>query len=758
MVVASHGTPARASSAVLPNPRRVPMLSLRAPRLALLAALAAFAIAGCDQPTEPLVRRAPPPRLAVGGAGPIDLGTLGGFVSEAYDINEAGQVVGYSTDASGATRAFLWTQAGGMIDLGDLGGGEAIAYSINESGQVAGESLTDAGDWHAFLWTAAGGMADLGTLPGGLESAAYTINDAGVVAGDAENAAGEWAFFTWSSSGGMVDRSAGTAFSAWMINSAGHVSGCCSDPLAPTASLYDGASFVELGTLAGGTVSVGQAVNDADQVVGWSDSDAGIFAFLWQQPPGGTASMVSLGDLGGGFSEALDINDATPVQVTGFSYTSTDGPFAFVWTAAGGMQSLGTLTGGTYSYGYAINDAGQVVGSSEDASGEQHATMFVVTGGAANHAPVVNAGPDQSRPFGRSTFIPVDFTDADAGDGPWSYTIDFGDGRTISQTAASPGPQTPWLHNYAPGTYTVTVAVVDGRGAVGTDQVIVTMVPNATPVAVINGPYTGSEGKTVCFTTTGTADPNLESLTLWVETGYGTATVWGANPCYTYPDDGTFTVTLHARDPSGAEGTATTTATIANVAPTATWSAPSQITEGLAHVLSLSNAFDAGPADRPTLQYAFDCGNGAGQTAWSASVTSVTCPAYPNQLASPAPLRGLVRDDEGVVTTYTRSLTVVNALPVVSLVATSPTTFQAGGTFAVQGSFTDRGVNDGPWTYELIWGTSIPSTTGTASAPGALPPFSRVYATPGVYRVGLQVKDQDDKPVLSTQITITVTP
>jgi probable HAF family extracellular repeat protein len=62
--------------------------------------------------------------------------------SEAHGLNDAGQVVGYSDDATGR-QAFLWDAVGGMQGLGDLPGGNvaSYAYDINNVEQVVGQVL-----------------------------------------------------------------------------------------------------------------------------------------------------------------------------------------------------------------------------------------------------------------------------------------------------------------------------------------------------------------------------------------------------------------------------------------------------------------------------------------------------------------------------------------------------------------------------------------------------------------------------------------
>jgi len=103
------------------------------------------------------------------------------------DLNDAGEIVATQPGTTGWSKGTLWTPSGGGYqerDLGTLGGAVTDVWDVNERGEAVGSSgLTDGVESHAYLW-ADGAMTDLGTF-GGPYSTAYGINDRGAVVGSA---------------------------------------------------------------------------------------------------------------------------------------------------------------------------------------------------------------------------------------------------------------------------------------------------------------------------------------------------------------------------------------------------------------------------------------------------------------------------------------------------------------------------------------------------------------------------------------------
>ena len=253
----------------------------------------------------------PPPT----GFSVTNLGTLGGTESEARAINNNGQIVGYSFNASQKRRAFSYNN-GQMSDLGTLGGADSEANDINDSGLIVGQAKNAAAKNRAFLYNGTS-MQDLGTF-GGEESYASSINNSNQITGAATIETGNYHAFR-----------------------------------AQNNQLQD------LGVL-NGYYSYGRGINSAGKVVGFSyldGSDGGVRGFLYQN------SMTAIGTLGGRDSSATAINDSD--QIVGSSaYLQNSGTqHAFLYSG-GQMQDLGTL-GAAQSFAEDINNAGQVVGSVE---------------------------------------------------------------------------------------------------------------------------------------------------------------------------------------------------------------------------------------------------------------------------------------------------------------------------------------------------------------------------------------------------------
>ena len=135
-----------------------------------------------------------------------DLGTFGGTIGCAVNLNSRGQVVGYSNLAGDtAAHPFLWDR-GMLVDLGTFGGDIGVATAINEAGDAVG-AATLPGDQvqHAALWRRSE-KTDLGTVDDDPCSGADAINsNQQVVGGGDDCQRGNHIAFLWENGGPMVD-------------------------------------------------------------------------------------------------------------------------------------------------------------------------------------------------------------------------------------------------------------------------------------------------------------------------------------------------------------------------------------------------------------------------------------------------------------------------------------------------------------------------------------------------------------------------
>ncbi len=253
-------------------------------------------------------------------------------------------------------------------------------------------------------------------------------------------------------------------------------------------------------------------------------------------------------------------------------YTSTEGT-AIPMSAAGSTDP----DGDALTYSWSFGDGGVATGATVThtyAQNGSYAVRVIVTDArgladtASTTATIANVPPTFAPATGATIYSGDTYSGSgsftDPGSDAFTATVNYGDDMTVSALPLD-GRSFALSHRYTnPGTFTITVMVSDGTESVTQERTITVL--SSKPVAALNGPYTAAEGTAIAMSAAASTDPDGEALTFaWTFGDGGTGT--GATVSHTYLQNGIYTVRVIVTDARGLADTASTTATITNVAP-----------------------------------------------------------------------------------------------------------------------------------------------------------------------------------------------
>jgi probable HAF family extracellular repeat protein len=530
------------------------------------------------------------------------------------------------------------------------------------------------------------------------------------------------------------------------------------------------------------------AIADAGQIVGTSEADDGTpRAVLW------SSSSAAPQDLQPGLtipSRAYDINKHG--MVVGTRERSTgDWSRAFVWTAEGGARELPSP--GLMATAYAVNDSGVAVGfrTGTTAGSPERAVRWTAAGqmellpvpAGRSWAQDVNLrgeivgswhdASQQQRAFFWSA--QTGFIDIGTGGGIAAAALSINQSGMVVGLAVTNEGYRAWAWTPRSGMRQLeglgggrSAYAINRNGVVAGDAIDrngngrlvrwrLSEFNSAPTVVLAPGVRWLEETDSIALTAIG-QDPEGDALRYaWTFGNGGThndpATTGSSTVYRRYGDNGSYPLQVIVSDPSGARDTVADTITVVNVAPRAVFASPLLVAEGTSFPASISALVDGAADLRAGIQVSFNCG--AGTFGTPSTALNTTCPAWTDNDTITLAVR--LRDKDADSTTYTRTLVIQNAAPVVTVAAGSPTTFKRGGSFTIRGSFTDRGTADGPWRYRIIWGDGT-FTDGLMSAQGAIPAKQHVYRAAGTYRPYIRVIDKDGAPGTSDRLRLTVNP
>jgi len=295
-----------------------------------------------------------------------------------------------------------------------------------------------------------------------------------------------------------------------------------------------------------------------------------------------------------------------------------------------------------------------------------------------------------------------------------SYFWDFGDGTDAMGVIVE--------HSYAEnGTYIVTLTVTDDDDASASTSATKTVL-NRPPVAIFTeSAETVYTGETITFNASNSYDLDGSIVSYFWDFGDATNAT-GVVASHAYADDGAYTVTLIVTDNDGAVGTATSTKTILNRSPIASFteSAETALT-GESIYFNASASYDP---DGVIVSYFWDFGDGTNATGVNVNHAYVDDGTYTVTLT--------VTDEDKAAAIATSTKTVLNRPPVASFSESAEMVFTGEIIyFNASASYDSDGVIV---SYFWTFGDGTNATGATVE---------HAYADDGVYTATLTVTDDD---------------
>ncbi|RLB65626.1 MAG: hypothetical protein DRH04_10315, partial [Deltaproteobacteria bacterium] len=313
--------------------------------------------------------------------------------------------------------------------------------------------------------------------------------------------------------------------------------------------------------------------------------------------------------------------------------------------------------------------------------------------------------------------------------GAATYMWDFdGDG-----TWDTSGSSNQVSHAYAlSGEYYPAVLALDASGGLGFFETVPIRVVNADPQAELALPDTVSEDEVFTADASNSTDTpsDADKLEYNFSFGDGTCTGWSANATasHSYPEAGTYTVSVYVRDDDGNTSSVKRTVAVENVPPWAV--VPEGITGHEDSEVRFTAAGNDTPSDRSTLEYRWDFGD-SHRTSWSqepnATHTYTDAGNYTAVFS--------VRDDDGAVSELQVNVSILGVAPQCTVGAV-PTVVSEDDMVSLTGSGQDTASDTD---LEYMWDFGDGNSTEWSDTAEAY----HTYTEAGSYTAVLTVRDDD---------------